>query len=129
MSWIDHQFAEFGSKVACHEGGRTWTYAQFGAEVDRLAVLMSPVVGAEPAVVAIQMVGTLEAIAAVFAIARLKQIALPLSPEMPMAELVELRRIAGASFVLSEAGLGAQPSELKPSKLVEQLAERGHASR
>lgn len=127
MNWIDRQFAEFGSKVACHEGGRTWTYAQFGAEVDRLEALMASVVSDEPAVIAIQMVGTLEAIAAVFAIARLKQIALPLSPEMPMAEQAEQQRIAGASYILSREGLRVQSSEPDTSKLVGQLSERGHA--
>lgn len=127
MNWIDRQFAEFGSKVACHAGGRTWTYEQFSAEVDRLEALMASTGGAVPAVIAIQMTGTLEAIAAVFAIARLKQIALPLSPEMPMAEQAAQQRIAGAAYILSEAGLSAQSVGMKASKLVEQLSARGHA--
>ncbi len=127
MSWIDRQFSGFGAKVACHEGGRTWTYADFGAEVDRLEGLLSPAVGSVPAVIAIQMDGTMKALASVLAIVRLKQVALPLSPEMPMAEQVEQQRIAGATFVLSAEGLRPQPTMANDSKLIGQLSERGHA--
>jgi acyl-CoA synthetase (AMP-forming)/AMP-acid ligase II len=127
VSWIDQQFAEFGAKVACHEGGRTWTYDDFVAEVDRLESLLSPSMGAVPAVIAIQMAGTLEALAAVLAIVRLKQVALPLSPEMPMAEQVEQQRIAGATFVLSAEGLRSQSMTTEPWKLISQLSARGHA--
>jgi acyl-coenzyme A synthetase/AMP-(fatty) acid ligase len=99
VSWIDQQFAEFGAKLACYEDGRTWTYADFVAEVDRIEALLSPVMGQAPAVIAIQTAGTMHALAAVLAIVRLKQVALPQSSEMPMAEQVEQQRIAGATFV------------------------------
>lgn len=127
MSWIDQQFSGFGDKVACREGSRTWTYGDFAKEVDRLEALLSPAVGTVPAVIAIQMDRTLEALAAILAIVRLKQIALPQSPEMPMAEQVEQRRIAGATCVLSEEGLKSQPTTAEPSQLISQLSERGHA--
>ncbi|MFT5622665.1 MAG: acyl-CoA synthetase (AMP-forming)/AMP-acid ligase II [Bacteroidia bacterium] len=127
MSWIDQQFAEFGAKVACYEHGRTWTYADFVDEVDRMEALLSPAMGQAPAVIAIQMAGTMHALAAVLAIVRLKQIALSLSPEMPMAEQAEQQRIAGAAYILSEASLISQALEPNASKLVDQLSERGHA--
>lgn len=127
MSWIDQQFSGFGDKVACREGSRTWTYGDLVKEVDRLEALLSPAVGTVPAVISIQVDETLEALAAILAIVRLKQIALPLSPEMPMAEQLEQRRIAGATFVLSEEGLKSQPTTAEPSQLISQLSERGHA--
>ena len=127
MSWIDRQFTEFGAKVACLESGRTWTYDDFVAEVDRLEVLLSPTIGKAPVVIAIQMDQTMNALAAVLAIVRLKQVALPLSPEMPMAEQVEQQRIAGATFLLSAEGLQSQPIKPNASTLISQLSERGHA--
>jgi len=127
VSWIDQQFAEFGAKVACYEDGRTWTYAEFVAEVDRIEALLSPAVGQAPAVIAIQVDRTMHALAAVLAIVRLQQIALPLSPEMPIAEQVEQRRIAGATFLLSAAGLCSEPTIANASKLINQLSARGHA--
>ena len=127
MSWIDQQFAEFGAKVACYDDGRTWTYADFVAEVDRIEALLSPAMGQAPAVIAIQTAGTMHALAAVLAIVRLKQVALPLSSEMPMAEQVEQQRIAGATFVLSAEGLRSQPPIANASKLINQLSARGHA--
>ena len=127
MSWIDQQFAEFGAKLACYENGRTWTYADFVAEVDRIEALLSPAMGQAPAVIAIQTAGTMHALAAVLAIVRLKQVALPLSSEMPMAEQVEQQRIAGATFVLSAEGLRSQPPIANASKLINQLSARGHA--
>jgi acyl-CoA synthetase (AMP-forming)/AMP-acid ligase II len=127
VSWIDRQFVGFGGKVACHEGGRTWTYADVVSEVDRLEQLLSPAVASKPAVIAIRMASTMEALAAIFAIRRLKQVALPLSPEMPISEVVEQQRVAGASYVLSAAGLQIEPSVTNASRLIDQLAERGHA--
>ncbi|MBT4758265.1 MAG: long-chain fatty acid--CoA ligase [Opitutae bacterium] len=127
MSWIDQQFAEFGAKLACYEGGRTWTYADFVAEVGRIEALLSPAMGQAPAVIAIQTAGTMHVLAAVLAIVRLKQVALPQSSEMPMAEQVEQQRIAGARFVLSAEGLRLRPPLASASKLINQLAARGHA--
>ncbi len=127
MSWIDQQFAEFGAKLACYEGGRTWTYADFVAEVGRIEALLSPAMGQAPAVIAIQTAGTMHVLAAVLAIVRLKQVALPQSSEMPMAEQVEQQRIAGARFVLSAEGLRLRPPIASASKLINQLAARGHA--
>ena len=127
VSWIDRQFAEFGAKVACYERGRTWTYDDLASEVDRFEALLCPTVGSEPVVIAIRMAGTMEALAAIFAIRRLKQVALPLSLEMPEAEQVEAQRIAGAAYVLSEEGLLAESSVRDASGLIDQLAERGHA--
>ena len=127
MSWIDQQFAEFGAKLACYEDGRTWTYADFVAEVDRIEALLSPAMGQAPAVIAIQTAGTMHALAAVLAIVRLKQVALPLSSEMPVAEQIEQQRIAGATFVLSAEGLRSQPPIANASKLINQLSARGHA--
>ena len=127
MSWIDQQFAKFGAKVACYEHGRTWTYADFVDEVDRIEALLSPAMGQAPAVIAIQMAGTMHALAAVLAIVRLKQIALSLSPEMPMAEQAEQQRIAGATFLLSAGGLRSPPPRASASKLINQLSARGHA--
>ena len=50
------------------------------AEVDRIEALMSPAMGQSPAVIAIQMDRTMHALAAILAIVRVQQIALPLSP-------------------------------------------------
>jgi acyl-coenzyme A synthetase/AMP-(fatty) acid ligase len=127
VSWIDRQFSEFGATVACYERGRTWTYDDLASEVDRFEALLSPVLDSAPAVIALRMAGTLEALAAIFAIARLKQIALPLSPEMPEVEQLEAQGIAGVSYVLSEHALRAQPCEAEALRLINQLAVRGHA--
>jgi len=127
VSWIDRQFSRFGAKVAGYEGGRTWTYADFVAEVDRIEALMSPAMGQSPAVIAIQMDRTMHALAAILAIVRVQQIALPLSLGMPIAEQVEQQRIAGATFLLSAEGLRPQPSTASASKLINQLSARGHA--
>jgi acyl-CoA synthetase (AMP-forming)/AMP-acid ligase II len=127
VSWIDQQFAGFGAKLACYENGRTWTYADFVAEVDRMEALLSPAMGQAPAVIGIQMAGTMHALAAILAIVRLKQVALPLSAEMPVAEQIEQQRIAGATFLLSAGGLRSQPPIVSASKLINQLSARGHA--
>ncbi|MDG1241482.1 MAG: fatty acid--CoA ligase family protein [Opitutae bacterium] len=127
MGWIDQQFVDFGAKVACYEHGRTWTYADFVAEVDRMETLLSSTRGQAPEVIAIQMDLTIRTLAAVLAIVRLKQIALPLSSEMPIAEQVEQQRIAGATFLLNSEGLRSQSSIASDSELIKQLSARGHA--
>jgi len=127
VSWIDRQFAAFGAQLACHENERAWSYFDFVAEVDRLEGLIEPLLSEPPAVIAIQMESIFEALAAVFAIARCKQIALPLSPEMPVAEQAKLQRIAGASFALSTHTLRELKGALPTSKLIDQLTARGHA--
>lgn len=128
MSWIDRQFSQFGAKLACYERGRTWTYDDLARAVDRFEALLLPAVdSAVPAVIAVRMAGTLEALAAIFAIGRLKQVAMPLSLEMPEAEQLEAQRIAGVSYVLNEIELRALSCEPERSRLVDQLAARGHA--
>lgn len=127
MNWIDRQFSKCGAMIACYERGRTWTYNDFAREVDRFEAMLLPELDLVPRVFALRMNRSLEALAAIFAIRRLRQIALPLSLEMPESELLETQRIAGVSYILSEHELRAQPLETKPSRLVDQLSERGHA--
>lgn len=127
MSWIDRQFAAFGAQLACHENERALSYFDFVAEVDRLEGLIEPLLSGPPAVIAVQMKSTFEALAAMIAIARCKQIALPLSPEMPVVEQAKLLRIAGASFALSTHALSELKGAVPTSKLMDQLIARGHA--
>jgi len=127
VSWIDRQFAEFEDRVACHEAGRLWTYSDFLAEVDRFTELLAPAVGSKPVVIAIHMQGTLLALAAMLAVARLKQVALPLSPQATLAERLEQQGIAGACFVLTEQGLDSTQLSRASSKWFGELAKREHA--
>ena len=127
MSWIDRQFYKCGAREACFGQGRVWTYTDLASEVDRFEAMLSSELNSVPAVIALRMNGTLEALAAIFAIRRLKQIALPLSLEITDAELLEAQRIAGVSYILNEHELRTSLQEAEPSRLVNQLAERGHA--
>ena len=127
MDWIDDKFVDYAEKPACHEAGRCWTYQDISAETDRFADWIMPIVTPVPAVIAIRLDCTPKAIAALLAIKRCRQIALPQYTDMPIAEQKEQQRIAGASFLLNEEGIESLPSKAELSSLVHQLAERGHS--
>ena len=127
MDWIDDKFVDYAKKPACYEAGRCWTYQDISTETDRLANWIATIVAPAPAVIAIRLSCTPKAIAALFAVKRCRQIALPQYTDMPMAEQKEQQRIAGASFLLNEEGIEPLSSKAEESSLIHQLAERSHS--
>lgn len=114
MNWLRNRLESFGTKTACLEAGRTWSYADFLAAVDAARAAL----GAER-VVPIQTASTVEGIAQVLAIADSEHIALPLPPELPAAEQARMLEIAnnsplfeqlpGSGLILFSSGTSGQP--------------------
>ena len=127
MDWIDDRFIDFAEKPACYEVGRCWTYNDLSTETDRFADLISRIIEPVPAVIAIRLDCTMEAIAALLAVKQCRQIALPQYTDMPIAEQDEQQRIAKASFLLNKEGIEPLVSKTKKSGLINQLAERKHS--
>ena len=126
---MDDRVVDFAHKPACYEAGRCWTYNDLSIETDRFADSIAQMSGPVPAVIAIRLNCTMEAIAALLAVKRCRQIALPQYTDMPIVEQEEQQRIAGASFLLNTEGIKPLISKTKESDLVSQLAKRGHSDR
>ncbi|MGJ8641131.1 MAG: ANL family adenylate-forming protein [Opitutaceae bacterium] len=127
MDWIESQLTQFGEQVVCIDTAGHRSYGQFLSTIDRYAELVQPCVGDRPAVIAVQLENTLDAIAALLAIARLQQVVLPLAIELPMAEKQEQLRIAGASFCLDGGGVHVIEHPTPAPSLIDVLVERAHA--
>ncbi len=90
MEWILKRLSTFGSKTACIEAGKTWTFA------DLLEAIKEA--GNDPGperVVPISTASTVEGLARLLAIADTRHIALPLPPELPQAEEERMLSVAG----------------------------------
>lgn len=127
MDWIDQRFIQNEDRIACFEADRDWTYKGLQEAIDRFAKVLAPVVDPKPSVIAIRLDSALESLAALFAIARSKQIALPLSAEEPIAEQEEKLHLAGARFVLDDEGLQPLEDVKNAPKLIDVLSDRSHA--
>ena len=105
MTWIRQKLASFGDRIACHEAGKTWSYAEFIRHIDHAATQV-PNIGA--AVIEVQAPTTIEGLAMILAIGEAGHIALPLPAELPKAEQDKRRLIAKSSQLysqLKESGL------------------------
>lgn len=116
MTWIRQKLESYGDRIACHEAGKAWSYAEFIELIDHAATLV-PSKGA--AVIEVQMPTTIEGLAMLLAIAETGHIALPLPAELPDAEQGKRRLIAkssqlynqlqGSGLVLFSSGTSGEP--------------------
>lgn len=114
MEWIRNRFKNVGSKIACIEGDKAWTYAELLAEIDSAGAA----IGSER-IIPIQTASTAEGLAQLIAIAESNHIALPLPPEIPDAEQAHRRKIAtrsplfdqlsGSGLILFSSGTSGEP--------------------
>ena len=116
MTWIRQQLAACGDRIACNEGGKTWSYAEFIELIDH-ALTQLPSKGV--AVIEVQAATTIEGLAMLLAIGETRHIALPLPAELPEAEQDKRRLVAnssqlynqleGSGLVLFSSGTSGEP--------------------
>jgi acyl-CoA synthetase (AMP-forming)/AMP-acid ligase II len=116
MTWIRQQLAACGDRIACHEAGKEWSYAEFIELIDH-AVTQVHNNGA--AVIEVQTPTTIEGLAMLLAIGETGHIALPLPAELPKPEQDKRRLIAnssqlynqleGSGLVLFSSGTSGEP--------------------
>ena len=116
MTWIRQKLASCNERIACHEAGKAWSYAEFIRLIDQAAKQV-PNKGA--AVIDVQAPTTIEALAMIIAIGETGHIALPLPAELPEAEQDKRRLIAkssqlynqleGSGLVLFSSGTSGEP--------------------
>jgi acyl-CoA synthetase (AMP-forming)/AMP-acid ligase II len=116
MTWIRQKIAACGDRIACHEAGKAWSYAEFIKLIDQAAMQL-PSKGA--AVIEVQAPTTIEGLAMLLAIGETGHIALPLPAELPEAEQDRRRLIAnssqlynqleGSGLVLFSSGTSGEP--------------------
>ena len=116
MTWIRQKLASCGDRIACHEAGKAWSYAEFIKLIDH-ATTQVPSKGA--AVIEVQAPTTIEGLATILAIGETGHIALPLPAELPEAEQDKRRLIAdssqlynqleGSGLVLFSSGTSGEP--------------------
>lgn len=114
MDWLLDRFQSFGSKTACIEAGKVWSYADFLTAVDAAKTKLGP-----ERIVPIQTASTVEGLARLLAIADSNHIALPLPPTIPEAEQTHMRGVAansslydqltGSGLILFSSGTSGQP--------------------
>ena len=116
MTWIRTKLAAYSARIACHEAGRAWSYADF-LELIEAATARLPRKGA--AVIEVQTPTTIEGLATLLAIAESGHIALPLPAELPESEQSKMRQVAatsplynqleGSGLVLFSSGTSGEP--------------------
>lgn len=116
MTWIRTKLAAYSGRIACHEAGRAWSYADFLELIDQAAARL-PTDGRD--VIEVQTATTIEGLATLLAIAERGHIALPLPLELPKAEQAKMRQVAAASplynqlegsgLVLFSSGTSGEP--------------------
>jgi acyl-CoA synthetase (AMP-forming)/AMP-acid ligase II len=116
MTWIRQKIAACGDRIACHEAGKEWSYAEFIELIDQ-ATTQVPNKGA--AVIEVQTPTTIEGLAMLLAIGETGHIALPIPAELPKAEQDKRRLIAnssqlynqleGSGLVLFSSGTSGEP--------------------
>ncbi|WP_345786197.1 fatty acid--CoA ligase family protein [Coraliomargarita algicola] len=94
MNWIRNKLAAYTDRIACHEGGRAYSYADFLELIDQAAAKLP---SGNRQVVEVQTPTTIEGLATLLAIAERGHIALPLPLELPAAEQAKMRQVAAAS--------------------------------
>ena len=116
MSWFLERLSEFSDRIACHEAGRAWTYAEFLELIEQAAARL-PNKGA--AVITVETTTTIEGLATLLAIAESGHIALPLPLELPEQERTKMAEVAassglynqleGSGLVLFSSGTSGEP--------------------
>ena len=116
MTWIRLKLAACGDRIACHEAGKTWSYAEFIELIDQAATQV-PAKGAP--VIEVQAPTTIEGLAMILAIGEAGQIALPIPAELPKPEQDKRRLVAkssqlydqleGSGLVLFSSGTSGEP--------------------
>lgn len=124
MNWLRNRLESFGSRIACIEAGRSWSYRDFLAVIDAAKIALTQ--SSHPAtvrakqgeselkpvqrqrhyfdlssggkrIVPISCSRTLEALAQLLAVADSRHIALPLPPDIPECERVRMLTVAESS--------------------------------
>lgn len=114
MKWLSNRFKSFGSKTACIEGGRAWSYTDL---LDAIEAAKSTL--GDKRIVPIQTPSTVEGLAQILAIANSNHIALPLPPNIPEAEHAHMQEVAassplydqlrGSGLILFSSGTSGKP--------------------
>ncbi|MFU8848600.1 MAG: ANL family adenylate-forming protein [Opitutales bacterium] len=117
MNWLRNRLESFGSKTACIEAGKVWTYSNFLAAVDAAESVLGP-----ERVIPIQTASTVAGLAQLLAIAESQHIALPLLPEVPAAERTHMLEVAarsplydhlpGSGLILFSSGTSGEPKAM-----------------
>lgn len=110
LDWIYQRFETYGERIACFEANRCWSYKDLLEEIKRCTKQLTGIAAKEPSVIVIPQEETLFSLAALFAVAHAKHIALPMSAEIPTAEQNEQQGSAEATFIFSKKSL----RKLKP---------------
>jgi acyl-CoA synthetase (AMP-forming)/AMP-acid ligase II len=124
MNWFQAKLNAFGSRIACHEAGRAWTYRQFIECIENIKATLP----SEQSIIAIQTETTIEGLAALLAIADTRHIALPLPVELPKSEQASMLDVASATHQLVGTGGDFRLVQLGPSNtptLYQQLKQSG----
>ena len=127
VNWIEDQLAGFGTKIVAQDERGTHTYHSFLERIDTFAEQLSAQAKPGQGVIGIRLANTLDSLAAILAVSRLKLVALPLAKELAPAELESQLSIAGVRFLLDADGLLAVSAPSKTPTLVAQLTVRKHA--
>jgi acyl-CoA synthetase (AMP-forming)/AMP-acid ligase II len=109
VDWIQTKLSAFGDRIICHEAGSSWTYNDF---IRAIKTAEHALPNERQAVIAIQTTTTVEGLAALIAIARRNQIALPLPSELPVREQSTMQSVAGANYLLTSTAAGFQTSKI-----------------
>mgnify|MGYP006281513871 CR=1 FL=1 len=114
VNWLKNRLHGFGTKTACIEGGKLWTYNDFLGEIDAFKNDF----GSER-IILIDTAKTVEGLAQLIAIAQSDRIALPLPPELPEAERARMQQLAassplcdqldGSGLILFSSGTSGEP--------------------
>ena len=105
MEWIKEKLAAYAARIACHEAGRSWSYADFLELIDHAAAKLPT---ERRDVIEVQTATTIEGLAMLLAIVERGHIALPLPADLPKVEKTKMRKVAAASPLynqLKESGL------------------------
>ncbi|MGB0409042.1 MAG: ANL family adenylate-forming protein [Opitutales bacterium] len=92
MQWILERFQCYGSRTACIEADRSWSYDDLLKAIDQAQAKLEA-----DLIAPIQTASTIEGLAQLLAIAETDRIALPLLSELPEAEQIQMRELAAES--------------------------------
>lgn len=126
MNWIRQRLESFSERTAFIEDSSDFSYADLINRIDKLKERVSKEVQTAPSIIGFSFARLSDNLAAILAIAELKQVAHPISTELAKAERQEQLSIASTQWIIATTSLERTPNEL-PHKLVNQLTPKNDA--
>ena len=120
MDWIRQRLESYSERTAFNEDGSNRSYADFIHRIDELKERIGNKVQRAPSIIGFSFNRLSDNLAAILALAELKQVAQPISPELAEAERKEQLSIANTQWILDDSLLEKTDNEF-PHKLVNQL--------